>query len=67
MPALHLLAGSRQRVAAIKALGIFDEDIFYRDVVRPLLARLGITWAEFRQRPPDRKAVSAPPSPDRLP
>jgi len=60
MPALHLLAGSRQRVAAIKALGIFDEDIFYRDVVRPLLARLGITWAEFRQRPPDRKAVSAP-------
>jgi hypothetical protein len=50
-------------VAAIKALGIFDEDIFYRDVVRPLLAGLGITWAEFRQRPPDRKAVSAPARP----
>jgi hypothetical protein len=47
-------------VATIKALGIFDADIFYRDVVRPLLDKLGISWAEFRQRKPDRRSVSAP-------
>jgi len=60
MPALYMLAGSRQREANVKALGIFDADIFYRDVVRPLLDKLGISWAEFRQRKPGRKSVSAP-------
>jgi acyl-[acyl-carrier-protein] desaturase len=60
MPALHMLAGSRQRMANIKALGIFDEDIFYRDVVRPLLEKLGISWAEFRQRNPERKSRTSP-------
>lgn len=56
MPALYLLADGRQRAAAIKELHIFDEDIFYRDVVRPILAELGISWAEFRQRDPERKS-----------
>jgi acyl-[acyl-carrier-protein] desaturase len=59
MPALSLLADSRQRAAAIKALNLFDEDIFFRDVVRPLLDKLGITWAEFRQRDPQRKSSLA--------
>ena len=27
---------------------IFDEDIYYRDVVRPVLDALGIGWGEFR-------------------
>ena len=56
MPALSLLANSRQRATAIKELHIFDEDIFYRDVVRPILAELGISWAEFRLRDPKCKS-----------
>jgi acyl-[acyl-carrier-protein] desaturase len=56
MPALHMLADSRQRVAELKALHIFDEDIFFRDVLRPLLHGLGVEWSEFRQRNPQRKS-----------
>ena len=63
MPALHMLAGSQQRMAKIKELNIFSQDIFFRDVVRPLLEKLGISWAEFRQRKPDRKALSTPTMP----
>ena len=60
MPALHMLAGSSQRAATIKDLNIFGPDIFYSDVVRPLLDKMGISWAEFRQRAPGRRALSAP-------
>jgi acyl-[acyl-carrier-protein] desaturase len=56
MPALHLLADSSQRVAEVKALNIFNEEIFFRDVLRPLLTALGVSWAEFRQRDPRRKS-----------
>ena len=59
MPALHMLAGSQQRVAAIRDMRIFDADIFYRDVLRPLLEKLGISWSEFRQRKPERRSLSA--------
>jgi acyl-[acyl-carrier-protein] desaturase len=58
MPALHMLAGSQRRVATIKSLGIFDADIYYRDVVRPLLAKLDVSWSEFRQRIPERRSHS---------
>jgi acyl-[acyl-carrier-protein] desaturase len=58
MPALSLLAGSAQRVAAIKAMNIFDGDIFYRDVVRPILDELRISWSELRQRNPEHKSLS---------
>jgi acyl-[acyl-carrier-protein] desaturase len=60
MPALYLLADSRQRTAAIKELNIFDTDIFYRDVVRPILDELGVSWSEFRQRNPAHKSTPAP-------
>jgi acyl-[acyl-carrier-protein] desaturase len=60
MPALHMLADSRQRMAEVKALKIYDEEIFYRDVLRPLLAALGVSWSEFRQRDPQRKSWSQP-------
>jgi acyl-[acyl-carrier-protein] desaturase len=59
MPALHMLSGSQQRVANIQAMKIFDADIYYRDVVRPLLEKLSISWPEFRQRDPRRKSLSA--------
>ena len=60
MPAVDMLADSRNRVQAIRELKIFDEDIFFTDVVRPLLDVLGITWQEFRQRKPDRRSISTP-------
>ena len=60
MPAVDMLANGRQRVQAIRELNIFDEDIFFRDVVRPLLEGLGIEWSEFRQRKPVRRAISTP-------
>jgi acyl-[acyl-carrier-protein] desaturase len=57
MPALYMLAESRHRVEAIRALKVFDADIFYRDVVRPLLEKLGVSWSEFRMRNPERKSL----------
>jgi acyl-[acyl-carrier-protein] desaturase len=48
MPADHLLADGRRRVAAIKALGLFDERVFYDEVATPLLAQLGLTRADLR-------------------
>lgn len=63
MPALGMLARTQDRVARIKELNLFDGDIFYRDVVRPLLEKVGITWAEFRQREPKRRTISTPTAP----
>jgi acyl-[acyl-carrier-protein] desaturase len=60
MPAVDMLANGRQRVQAIKELKIFDEDIFFTDVLRPLLSTLDIEWSEFRQRKPERRAISTP-------
>ena len=57
MPSVHLLAESRQRVAAIKALGIFDEDIFAHEVYRPILDSLGVDHCELRQGPAQRKSA----------
>ena len=48
MPADHLLADGRRRVAAIKALKIFDEGVFLTEVVTPLLGQLGLTRADLR-------------------
>jgi len=56
MPALHMLADCRQRTAEVKSLNIYGEEIFFRDVLRPLLDALGIEWSEFRQRNPHRKS-----------
>jgi acyl-[acyl-carrier-protein] desaturase len=58
MPAIHEMADSRQRVARIKGLAIFDEDIYYREVYLPLLASLGVDRQEMRNRLPRRVQVS---------
>lgn len=58
MPAIYELADSRQRIAAIRELDLFSEDIYYRDVYRPILEDLGVTRAEMRNRPPSRKSVA---------
>ena len=60
MPALQLLGDSPQRIAAIREMKLFDEEIYYRDVMRPLLDRLGVSWNEFRERKPGRKSLRQP-------
>lgn len=50
MPADELLADGRQRVANIRALKIFDEEVFYREVYQPLMQRLGLTRADLRPK-----------------
>ena len=54
MPADHLLADGRRRVAAVRALGIFDERVFLAEVMAPLLAQLGLTRADIRGHHPHR-------------
>jgi acyl-[acyl-carrier-protein] desaturase len=55
MPAIHELADTSQRVARIKELQIFDEDIYFRDVYQPVLTAAGVTWAEMRNRKPKQR------------
>jgi acyl-[acyl-carrier-protein] desaturase len=55
MPAIHEMADTRKRVAAIKGLKIFDEDIYYREVYLPILESLGVARTEMRNRLPSRK------------
>lgn len=57
MPAIEDLVDGRQRIAAVKALQIFDEDIYYREVYLPILAALGIHRSEMRNRLPHRKSA----------
>ena len=56
MPAVHLLAESRQRQAAIRALKIFDEEVYLRDVYQPILAALGVERREMRRFGPAAKS-----------
>jgi len=48
MPAVHLLADSAQRVAQIKALHIFDEETYMREVYEPILEALAVKRRELR-------------------
>lgn len=57
MPAVNLLVDGRRRAEAVKALRIFDEDMFYYDVFEPLLADLGVQKAELRRRNPRREVM----------
>jgi acyl-[acyl-carrier-protein] desaturase len=56
MPATHLLADSRQRESEVRALGIFDETIFRREVFVPILQTLGIENCELRRPLASRKS-----------
>ena len=50
MPAITLFAESGRRAAAIKELAIFDDRVFFADVLEPLIGKLGVTRAELRRR-----------------
>jgi acyl-[acyl-carrier-protein] desaturase len=49
MPAVHLLADGRQRVADIKAMGVFDDDMYLHEVYQPILEILGVSPRELRR------------------
>jgi acyl-[acyl-carrier-protein] desaturase len=57
MPAIHEMADSRRRIAQIKSLEIFNEDIYYREVYLPLLEALGVDRREMRSRVPVKKSA----------
>jgi acyl-[acyl-carrier-protein] desaturase len=58
MPAINEMVDGRQRVARIKDLQIFDENIYYREVYLPILAALGVDRKEMRNRLPSRKSAT---------
>jgi hypothetical protein len=49
MPAIYELADGPRRVAAIKALGIFNDELYFREVYQPILAALGVSRPELRR------------------
>jgi acyl-[acyl-carrier-protein] desaturase len=59
MPAIHELVDGRQRVARVKELAIFDEDMYYREIYLPTLQSLGVSRAEMRMRG-SRREISVP-------
>lgn len=50
MPATHFLSESARRIAAVKSLGIFNEEMFLHQVLEPILERLGLTRADLRRK-----------------
>ena len=49
MPAIYELVDGPRRVAAIKALRVFDDQIYFHEVYQPVLAALGVSRAELRR------------------
>ena len=47
MPAIEDLADGRQRVEAIRALGVFDPLIYVREVYHPILVALGVKRSDL--------------------
>jgi acyl-[acyl-carrier-protein] desaturase len=58
MPAVHLFVDGARRAAAVKALRLFDEDIFLYEVYEPVLAALGVQKSELRRRGSPRELVT---------
>lgn len=59
MPAIHdLLDDSKSRIAAIGALGLFDIDIYFRDVYMPVLNSLGVSRSEIRSPLKAKKSLA---------
>jgi acyl-[acyl-carrier-protein] desaturase len=50
MPAVHMLTDSKKRIAAVKDLNIFDDQVYIEHVVNPLLERLNLTRADLRRK-----------------
>lgn len=58
MPAIHdLLDESKKRIAAIRSLELFDQDIYYREVYLPVIESLGVTRQEMRSPYHEKKSL----------
>jgi len=57
MPAVHMMTDSRKRMAEIKDMNIFSEEIFVTECYEPILQRMGIQKAELRRRNYKREMV----------
>ena len=58
MPAVHMLSESRRRAEQVRSLHLFSEDIYYHQVLEPILARLRLTRADLRRRSSPRAIVA---------
>jgi acyl-[acyl-carrier-protein] desaturase len=59
MPAIYAMVGGRQRVARIKELEIFNDNLYYQEVYLPILEALGVSRLEMRNRVPNRKTAAS--------
>jgi acyl-[acyl-carrier-protein] desaturase len=60
MPATHLMADSAQRQARVRDLNIFNEALFYSEVLKPIMDALGIEKSELRNRSLLKKSLPDP-------
>jgi acyl-[acyl-carrier-protein] desaturase len=49
MPVIYDMKDGPQRVEAIKALGVFDDQMYFHEVYTPILTALGVSRPELRQ------------------
>jgi acyl-[acyl-carrier-protein] desaturase len=49
MPAVRLFPDGSRRAAKVRELGIFDEEVYFREVYQPLLESLGVSRQEVRR------------------
>jgi acyl-[acyl-carrier-protein] desaturase len=54
MPAIYDMVDSQRRIAAIRELDIFSEELYFRDVYFPVLEALGVKQSEMRGRAPKK-------------
>jgi acyl-[acyl-carrier-protein] desaturase len=50
MPATHLMADSARRQSMVKSLNIFNEGLFFSEVLMPIMEALGIDKSELRNK-----------------
>lgn len=57
MPATHLMADSIQRQKRVRELNIFNDDLFYSEVLKPIMDALEIDKSELRNRSLVKKSL----------
>ena len=50
MPAIYTMVEGRQRVARVKEIEIFNDNLYYQEVYLPILEALGVSRSEMRNR-----------------
>ena len=60
MPATHLMADSVQRQKRVRDLNIFNDDLFYSEVLMPIMNALDIDKSELRNRSLVKKSMNEP-------